>query len=287
MLMHWQDDFPVCIPSKQEVLHPRVEIQLLFLMVLQGKILFVGWPDQMTILRFLRLRGQSPVTLIDGVQRDIFTIDPENIESVSVLKDGFSTIMLGMRGSRGAILVTTKKPIAGTPHVSFTAEAGIQTPLGFPESLPAYQYAYLYNEALYNANQRPTYEFEDFDAYRNQTDPYGHPDVDWFNTILKGRSLMSNYNLNLSGGGSTARYSVGLSYLNQEGLFRDNNPNYNTNAQIQRYTINTNIDVDVTKSFIFPVATICVEFRMEISPAAARYSIIRFVHYTKQCLPCF
>lgn len=115
--------------------------------------------------------------------------------------------------------------------------------------VPAYQYAYLYNEAALNNGEALTYSFEDFEAYRNQTDPYGHPDVDWFNTILKDRSLMSNYNLNISGGGSTARYSVGLSYLNQEGLFIDNNPNYNTNAQVQRYTINTNIDVDITKSF--------------------------------------
>lgn len=72
---------------------------------------------------FMRLRGQSPITIIDGVQRDIYSLNPENIESVSVLKDALSTIMLGMRGSRGVILVTTKKPLPGKPHVSFTAQA--------------------------------------------------------------------------------------------------------------------------------------------------------------------
>ncbi len=94
---------------------------------------------------FLRLRGQSPVTIIDGVQRSIYTVNPENIESISVLKDALSTILLGVNSSRGVVLVTTKKPLAGTPHVSFTAQTGIQTPLGLPEPLPEYKYDYLYN----------------------------------------------------------------------------------------------------------------------------------------------
>ena len=73
----------------------------------------------------LTLRGQTPVTIVDGVQRDIYTIDPENIESVSVLKDALSTILLGQRSSRGVVLVTTKKPVSGKPHISFTAQSGI------------------------------------------------------------------------------------------------------------------------------------------------------------------
>ncbi|MEP6512542.1 MAG: SusC/RagA family TonB-linked outer membrane protein, partial [Parafilimonas sp.] len=197
----------------------------------------------------LRVRGQKPVTIIDGVQRDIYTLNPENIESISVLKDALSTILLGINSSRGVILVTTKKPIPGTPHVSFTAQTGIQTPLGLPDPIPSYQYAYLYNEALLNEDNNPAYDFEDFKAYRTHSDPYGHPDVNWFNTILKNHSLINSLNLNVSGGGNAARYSVGLGYLDQEGLFGSNNSGYNTNTQIQRYTINTNIDVNVTRNF--------------------------------------
>lgn len=197
----------------------------------------------------LRLRGQAPITIIDGVQRDIYTIDPENIESVSVLKDGLSTILLGQRSSRGVILVTTKKPLAGSPHVSFTAQAGTQTPLNLPDQLPSYQYAYLYNEALSNERTPLAYSYEDFAAYRDHSDPYGHPDVDWFKTILDKNALISRYSLNVSGGGKSARYSIGLGYLNQQGLFKADNDDYNTNATVKRYTINTNIDVDVTKEF--------------------------------------
>ncbi|HVU58948.1 MAG TPA: SusC/RagA family TonB-linked outer membrane protein [Puia sp.] len=197
----------------------------------------------------LLLRGQAPVTIVDGVQRDIYTIDPENIESVSVLKDALSSILLGVRSSRGVILVTTKKPVTGPTRLSFTAQTGVQMPLNLPQPLPAYQYDYLYNEALGNQGLSPAYTYNDFEAYRTHSDPYGHPDVDWFNTLLKKSSLISRYSLNISGGGGAARYTVGLGYLNQAGLFRTDNSNYNTQAQIKRYTINTNIDVDVNKYF--------------------------------------
>ena len=197
----------------------------------------------------LKLRGQAPITIVDGVQRDIYSISPENIESVSVLKDALSTILLGQRSSRGVILVTTKKPLRGTPHVSFTAQKGIQTPLKLPEPLPSYKYAYLYNEALLNDGLTPAYSSNDFDAYKNHTDPYRHPDVNWFNTILKDNSAIQRYDLNVSGGGNAARYSLGLGYLQQDGLFKANNADYNANAQIKRYTINTNINVDVTPEF--------------------------------------
>jgi len=197
----------------------------------------------------ISLRGQSPVTIVDGVQRDIYTIDPENIESISVLKDATSTILLGMRSSNGVILVTTKKPVTGRPHLSFTAQTGVQMPLSLPDPLPSYEYAYLYNEAQANEGNQTAYTYNDFAAYKNHTDPYGHPDVNWFNTLLNKNSMISRYSLNVTGGGTNARYAVGISYLNNEGLFKGSNPDYETNATLKRYTINSNIDVDVTKEF--------------------------------------
>src|SRR3546814_445479 len=79
------------------------------------------------------LRGMRPVTIIDGVQRDISSIAPENIESITLLKDALSTILLGQRSSRGVLLVTTKRALPGGPHVSFTAQTGVQTPVGLPK----------------------------------------------------------------------------------------------------------------------------------------------------------
>ena len=197
----------------------------------------------------LRLRGQIPVTMVDGVQRDIYSIPPENIESVSVLKDALSTLLLGQKSSGGVILVTTKKPTKGAPHLSFTAQTGLQTPLNLPTPLPAYKYAYLKNEALLNDANTTAYKEEDFKAYRTGDDPFLHPDVNWFNTILKDNAVMKRYDLNIAGGGTAARYAVGVGYFQQDGLLASNNTEYNSSTQIKRYTINTNINVDITPRF--------------------------------------
>ncbi len=194
--------------------------------------------------------GQSPLTIVDGVQREIYSLDPESIESVSILKDALSTVLLGQNSSRGALLVTTKLPQAGAPHLSFTAETGTQASLGLQDPLPAYKYAYLVNEALLNDGRSPAYTGADFNAYRNGTDPIGHPDVNWYNTIIKKNPLLTRYNLNVNGGGAAARYIVALSYLNQDGFYKTDDANsYNTNLQLKRYLINSKVEIDVNRNF--------------------------------------
>lgn len=199
----------------------------------------------------LSLRGQRPVTIIDGVQRDISSIPPENIESITLLKDALSTILLGQRSSRGVLLVTTKRAEPGGPYISFTGQAGLQTPVDLPQPLPAHELAWLYNEALLNDGLDAAYTAADFNAYRNGSSPYTHPDVDWYETLLKENAPISRFNLGISGGGETARYVVSLDYMNRQGLLRetDFDNNYNTNAYIDRYVINTNIDVDLNENF--------------------------------------
>lgn len=199
---------------------------------------------------YFNLRGQTPVTMIDGVQRDIYSLDPENIASVTVLKDAFSSLLLGMKSSGGVLEIITKKGSAGPPRLSFNAETGVQSSLKTPQPLPAYQYAYLYNEALLSAGQKPIYSASDFSKFSNGTSPYLYPNVNWYNTILKDEAPISKYNLNVSGGAPNARYFISLSYLNQQGLFKtDKNVSYNTNLNYNRYLVNSDIDVDITKDF--------------------------------------
>lgn len=193
------------------------------------------------------LRGQSPVTMIDGVQRDIYSIDPENIESVTVVKDALSSILLGQRSSRGILQVTTKKGQAGPPRISFTAQTGIQQSLKMPQPLNAYQYAYLYNEALLNAGRQPVYSSDDFKAFRDGTNSLFFPDVNWYDAVVRDNNPTTKYNLGVKGGIKNARYALSLSYLNQYGLFKsDDKFDYETNVQNKRYLINSAIDVDVT-----------------------------------------
>jgi TonB-linked SusC/RagA family outer membrane protein len=197
----------------------------------------------------LSLRGQTPVVIIDGIQRDIYSIDPESIASISVLKDALSSILLGINSSNGILLVTTKKAEVGKPSISFTADAGVQNSLGLPTPLPAGQWVYLYNEALTNDGQNPFYTSADFAAYNNGSDPYGHPNVNWFNTILRKNAPIQNYQLNVSGGNDVAKYTVGISYFDQEGIFNtDPSITYNTNNDLNRYNINSDVSVQVNKN---------------------------------------
>jgi TonB-linked SusC/RagA family outer membrane protein len=195
------------------------------------------------------VRGQSPITIIDGVQREISSIDPESIASISVLKDGLSTIFLGINSSRPVILVTTKRGEAGKPRITFTAETGLQQSLSLPTPLPAYQYAYLINETLTSDGKLPEYSAADFDAYRNHTDPTGHPDVNWFKTILNDEAPMTQYKLNVNGGTNVARYSVSLGYFDQTGIFNTaSDVPYNTNNDLSRYIVNSDVGVQVNKN---------------------------------------
>jgi TonB-linked SusC/RagA family outer membrane protein len=197
----------------------------------------------------LSLRGRAPITIVDGVQRDITSLDPESIESISVLKDAASSMFLGINSSRGVLLVTSKKPIIGKPRISFTAQYGIQQSLGIPEPLPSYQAAYLYNEALLNSGKLPLYTADDIQKYRDHSDPIGHPDVNWFNTLLKKSAPMSSYKLNVNGGSAIARYSVSLNYFNQDGMFKSSPDElYESNNSLSRYIINSAVDVKVTRN---------------------------------------
>lgn len=197
-----------------------------------------------------QLRGQHPVTIIDGVQREIYSIDPESIESITVAKDALSSILLGQRSSRGVLQITTKKGIVGPPRISFTAQTGIQQSLKTPEPLTAYQYAYLYNEALTNSGRQPVYSQEDFDLFKNGNSPLLYPDVNWYNTVLRDNNPITKYNLGVSGGLKNARYALSLSYLHQEGMFQSSDAfDYDTNLDQKRYLINSSIEVDVTKDF--------------------------------------
>lgn len=195
------------------------------------------------------LRGQFPVTLIDGIQRDIYSIDPENIESITVAKDALSSLLLGQKSSRGILQVTTKKGIPGPPKISFTAQTGVQSALKTPKPLTAYQYAYLYNEALSNSGRAPAYTQEDFDAFRSGSSPVLYPDVNWYDQVLKDNTPITKYNLSVNGGVKNARYAIGLSYMNQEGMFKSSDAfDYETNLELDRYLINSSIDVDVAKN---------------------------------------
>jgi TonB-linked SusC/RagA family outer membrane protein len=198
----------------------------------------------------LLLRGQAPFVMIDGTPRSFNSINPEQIESVTLLKDAVSSAMAGMRAAGGILLITTKKGQESAPVIQFNAITGTQRPTKLPKFLNAYDYARLYNEALANDGKTPVYTQADLDAYQNGSDPIGHPDVDWQKELLNKQASVGRYDLSISGGSSTVHYFADLDFLNQQGLLKKSPSTvYNTAAEYKRYIFRTNVSVDLNKNF--------------------------------------
>jgi TonB-linked SusC/RagA family outer membrane protein len=194
----------------------------------------------------LSLRGQNPLIVIDGVPQNITIIDYDEIESVTVLKDALATAMYGPQASNGVLLITTRKGEPGKQRINVTVQSGVQTALKPPKGLNAFDYATLYNEALANDNQAPVYSQADLDAYKNHTDPYGHPDINWWNEALRSSTRIDRITADLSGGNQVARYFVAGEYVGQGGIFRTGNENkYSTNNDFKSYMLRSNVEVNL------------------------------------------
>lgn len=199
--------------------------------------------------------SQSPLILVDGVERSFDGIDANEVDNITILKDASSTAVYGVRGANGVVLVATKRGTASKPQVSVTAQTGIQSPTRLPKYLNSFETLTLYKEGLVNDGlSTSVYTDEYLNKFRDRSLPayeYLYPDVDWLSTLLKKRSMMSQANLNVSGGSQTARYFVSLSYLQQDGLYRFDNVNdYSTQARTRKYNFRSNIDLNITKDLV-------------------------------------
>ncbi|MBQ3630650.1 MAG: SusC/RagA family TonB-linked outer membrane protein [Prevotella sp.] len=199
---------------------------------------------------FISSRGLAPVIIVDGIERNMLSLDPEAIESVTVARDALSSMFLGMKSSRGAMIITTKMPTRDRLHFGFTAKWGLHSNTMNQKPLSADAYAYLLNEALQNDGRSAIYNTADRDAYQTQSSPYTHPNVNWYDELLNKNAMSQSYNLNVSGGGRVAQFFVSLGYTGEDGLFKTNKDNgYNTNLDINRYMISSKVNINITDDF--------------------------------------
>ena len=192
--------------------------------------------------------GQGALVLIDGIEGDLNTLDPEDIESFSILKDASSTAVYGVRGANGVVLVSTKKGKAGKLSLQVKANAGISYSARMPEFVNAADYAALANEAAVTRGRIPVYSDVDVDLFRNHMDPDLHPDVNWRDVILKDYTWNQQYFLSASGGGEVARYYISAGFTTKDAIFKqDKDVNrYNTNVNYNKFNFRANVDVNVT-----------------------------------------
>jgi len=161
--------------------------------------------------------GNRILTFVDGFESPFDQLVPDEIESISFLKDAAATALYGIRGANGVLLVTTKKGFVGKPEIIFTAQTGWQSPLRMVKPLDATNYASLYNEALQNEGKALRYTAEDIEAYRSGNDPYFRPNVNWQDEVLR-RGIMQQYQLSATGGDENTKYYISGSFREEEGV---------------------------------------------------------------------
>jgi len=189
----------------------------------------------------------SPLILIDGIDGDIQLLDPDEIESVTVLKDAAVLALYGLRGANGVILIKTKKGSISGNYMKVNVKTGFQSPQTMAQKLNAYEYSTLHNEANINDGGNPVFEPE---KHLNQTDPYRYPDTNLPGQFLKGNAPYVHYNFTAGGGNEIARYFALISYMKQDGMFKLPEGTEGLNqAYNERYNFRTNLDVNLGGGF--------------------------------------
>ena len=199
---------------------------------------------------------RSPLFLVDDVERDISQMDIEEIESISIFKDGAANTRYGQRGANGTVFVTTKRGIIGKPEISLTAQYGFQQPTRLPDFLPSREYVSLYNKALQNDGLPvPSDEKYNPGIYDGTQNPYLFPDVDWYSSFLKNSTPQQQYKVSVRGGTEQVKYFVLFSFLGKDGLYKytDINSGFNTNVNYNRYNIRSNIEAKIAKNWTMAV----------------------------------
>jgi TonB-linked SusC/RagA family outer membrane protein len=203
---------------------------------------------------FISVRGLGTyqnagfLVFVDGFEASFDQMAVEEIERVSVLKDAAALALYGIRGANGALLVTTKRGEQGKTKINFNARTGWQKPTRLPEFVNAYDYARLYNEALTNDGMPARYTAQDLEAYRSGSDPYLHPDVNWYDEVLRKSAPMREYSITFSGGNKGMKYFLLLGHLHNQGLYAntDKDREENSNADFKRYNFRSNIDIQLS-----------------------------------------
>ena len=202
------------------------------------------------------LSSSTPLVLVDGLERDMSLVSPEEVESVSILKDAAAVALYGYKGVNGAILITTKRGKYKTKEITFTYDHIINTQSRRPEFVDAATYASAVNEARGYEGLGARYTLEEVDAFRNGVGsggasrmyPYLYPNVNWIDETFKDRGVSNKYTIEFRGGGAKFRYYTMANLLTDKGFIKTPNANdgYSTQNMYSRANLRTNLDIDLT-----------------------------------------
>ncbi len=194
------------------------------------------------------LSGSSPLILVDGIERSMNMLVPEEVESVTVLKDAAALALYGYKGANGAILVTTKRGKSNLKEIKFTFDHCVNTFVNSPKFANAYTYANAMNEARTNDGLTPRYSNAELDAFKNGNLPDYYANTDWVDETFRNHSVTSKLTGEFSGGGNMFKYYAMLNLLYNNGFIKEPNTNdgYSTNQKYVKGNMRINLDINLT-----------------------------------------
>lgn len=214
----------------------------------------------------------QPLIQVDGVERTMADIDPNEIESVTVLKDASATAVFGVRGANGVVLITTKRGSQGKAKINVSTSWTALSPTKMVEQASSLEYANFYNQMsendywqtanlavangkyssleAYMAEKPFSKSFSDaiIQKFATGSDPIRFPNTRWAEYIMKDVTLQLQHNLNISGGTDRVKYFISAGYYSQDGLFKEFGANYDFGYQYHRFNYRSNLDLKATKT---------------------------------------
>jgi TonB-linked SusC/RagA family outer membrane protein len=228
---------------------------ILGLTALQGAGTYNDYRNKFFVrgLQTLERSGNEPLILVDGIERDITLINPEEVESVNVLKDAAAVALYGYKGANGAVNIVTKRGKYGELEVKLSYDHSINWQVRRPKFVDSYLYANAINEALANDGQAARYSDVELAAFNSGEYPYLYPNIDWIKETFKNTGSTNTYNLSFRGGGTKFRYYTLVNLQNNQGYVAAPrlNDGYSTQDQYSKGNMRTNLDIDLTSSTKF------------------------------------
>ncbi len=195
------------------------------------------------------LSGSNPLILIDGIERDITMVDPEEVLEVQILKDAAATALYGYKGADGVVNVITKRGEYNSQVIRFNYEHVLSYQMNRPKFVDAPTYARAMNEALFNEGQGlfAKYSQQDIAAYESGKYPYLYPNVNWVDETYRNSAQGERASVEFSGGGQKFRYFSMLNLINSDGFVKNahRNDGYSTQDKYMRGNVRMNLDVDL------------------------------------------
>lgn len=197
--------------------------------------------------------NNRPLVLVDGIERDLNLVDPDDVETFSILKDATATAIYGVRGANGVVLITTRKgKESSKPVISGRVEASLLQPTRMPKMANAKQFMDMYNFAFEDNKGGVFYTEEAKAKYLDGSDPDLYPNINWMDEIYKDVTSSYRVNVNVTGGSKKVQYYVAGSYYRENGIFSpDKGLGYNPSNNWSRFNFRSNLDIK-----LFPYTTL-------------------------------